>query len=73
MVQIKWRSRQKYRNDEQIIKIVLDNRRLKMHELPDVAGVSKSEVYRKMAAILDKRKLCKVSAVIVQNIPKTTL
>ena len=46
------------RNSEKIHKMVLDDRRLKMHELADMVDISKSAVHRMLTENLDMRKLC---------------
>ena len=43
---------------KKIHKMVLDDRRLKVRELADMAGISKSVVHRILDENLDMRKLC---------------
>ena len=43
---------------KKIHKIVLDDRRLKVRELTDIIGISKSVVHRILTENLDMRKLC---------------
>ena len=43
---------------EKIHKMVLDNRRLKVRELADMVGISKSSVHRILTENLALRKLC---------------
>ncbi|GFW03732.1 mariner transposase [Trichonephila clavipes] len=43
---------------KKIHKVVLDDRRLKLHELADIVGISKSAIHRILSENLDLRKLC---------------
>ena len=43
---------------KKIHKAVLDDRRLKVRELADTVGISKSAVHRILSENLDMRKLC---------------
>ena len=43
---------------KKIHKMVLDERRLKVRELADMVGISKSAVHRILTENLDMRKLC---------------
>ncbi|GFU80337.1 mariner transposase [Trichonephila clavipes] len=43
---------------KKIHKAILDDRRLKAHELADIVGISKSAVHRILSESLDMRKLC---------------
>ena len=43
---------------KKIHKMVLDDRRLKVHELADMVGISKSSVHHILPENLDMRKLC---------------
>ena len=43
---------------KKIHEMVLDDRLLKVHELADMVGISKSAVHRILTENLDMRKLC---------------
>jgi histone-lysine N-methyltransferase SETMAR len=44
--------------EKKMHKMVLDDRRLKVHELADMVGISKSAIHRILTENLDMRKLC---------------